>query len=200
MAPNEASVVQLHIAEYQALTTRGSYWLVLQISLLPVVPIYLGLAAQVLQSGLLVKEVVVWVTVAGLELIGIVWAQIMLEHYTAVKYIEFYLRPMVENLVDSKMFWGYEPHLVKHRPISQRFADASIPLLGLIVFGITLTIRFRDFSRWDIGGVILNLMLLWLLWKQNQVAQRVRREWSASTTELAQRLEHVHTTRMESAD
>jgi hypothetical protein len=32
----DTALLQLHIAEYQALTTRASYWIVLQVGLLPI--------------------------------------------------------------------------------------------------------------------------------------------------------------------
>ena len=179
---NENSLLQLHLAEYQALTTRASYWIVLQVSLVPAVPVYLALAAQVWQAGVIVKGVVVWATLAGLQLIGIVWSQLMLEEYAAVRYIEFYLRPLIKNVVGSDLFWGYEPYLVKHRLIRQGWGEASISVLGLIVFLITLAARIPEFSRWDAAGAVINLVILRFLWKHSNRARKARREWSAFDT------------------
>src|SRR5437868_4189465 len=95
------ALIQLHIAEYQALTTRGSYWIILQASLIPIVPIYLALAVEVWKSGTIVREVVIWIAVAGLQLIGIVWGQTLVEGYNVVRYIECYLRPLIDKEVGT---------------------------------------------------------------------------------------------------
>lgn len=127
---------------------------------------------------------------AGLDLIGIVWSQTLLENYAMVNYIERYLRPLLKNAIGSDMFWGFEPYLVTHRPISRNFADASIFLLLLMTFLISLAIQlFGEFSRWDIVGIVINLILLAALLKQTRVAQKVRGEWSASDAKIWQELD-----------
>src|SRR5258708_2627795 len=110
------ALTQLHIAEYQALTTRSSYWIILQASLLPAVPIYLALASQVVSKNVMRKEIYVWGALAGLQLIAILWANVLAENYAAVNYIERYLRPLAEDTVRTTLFWGYEPYLTRHRP------------------------------------------------------------------------------------
>jgi hypothetical protein len=141
-------LTQLHIAEYQALTTRASYWIVLQFSLLPVVPIYLALAAQVWESHAIVKEVVIWGTVAGVQLVAIVWVHTLLDMFAIVKYLELYLRPLVKNVVDTnKLFWGYELYLIGKRPTPAVWGEIGIPFLTFIVLVATFVIRFRE-----IGG------------------------------------------------
>src|SRR5258708_9039570 len=97
---------QLHIAEYQALTTRSSYWIILQASLFPAVPIYLALAVQVWSANVMRKEIVVWGALAGLQLIGILWANVLAENYAAVNYIESYLYPLVKKIVRMDLFWA----------------------------------------------------------------------------------------------
>ncbi|MGA9997667.1 MAG: hypothetical protein WBP93_19790 [Pyrinomonadaceae bacterium] len=198
---NEASLVQLHIAEYQALTTRASYWIVLQFGLLPVVPIYLTLAAQVWESGAIVKEAVIWGTVAGLQLLGLVWTQTLIEMYAAVSYIELYLRPLVKSIVDTdRVFWGYELYLIKNRPAPALWGDLGIPSLILIVLVTTFLIRLRVISRWDICGVIVNLILLSLISLSVWKMRKMRREWSAFDVKLAEKLEKTHRTGMKSTE
>ena len=187
---NDASLLQLHIAEYQALTTRASYWIVLQFGLLPVIPIYLALAAQVSESGVILKEVVIWGTVAGLQLVALVWAQTALEMFAVVRYIELYLRPLVKSVINTdSVFWGYELYLIKNRPTPALWGEFGVPFLNLIVLVVTFLFRFREISRWDIYGVIVNLILLSILLVSTWKVGKMRREWSASDVKPAQKLE-----------
>lgn len=78
------NLTQLHIAEFQALTTRSSYWIILQAGLLPAVPIYLALACQVWTANVVRKEIVVWGALLGLQLIAMLWANVLAENYAAV--------------------------------------------------------------------------------------------------------------------
>lgn len=196
---NEASLIQLHIAEYQALTTRASYWIVLQVSLLPIIPVYLALAAQVWQSGVIVKEVVIWATLAGLQTVGIVWTHTVLEQYALVRYIECYLRPLTKKVVHTDTFWGYEPYMIRSRPIPETFAEPAIAALSSVLLIITCISRYwmhlqLSISEWDICGVVINVGLLIFLWKQTLGAGKIRREWTADDKKLAQKLEELHTT------
>lgn len=183
------AINQLHIAEYQALTTRASYWIILQASLLPVVPIYLALAVDVWRSDVIIREVVVWVTLAGLQLIGILWANVLAEYYAAVKYIECYLRPLIEKVVNTNLFWGYEPYLTLHRPTKKYWGEFSIPVLSLGVIVTTCYVRYHGYTWRDICGLASNLILFYYLWNKSIKAIRIMREWSSSDTKLAQRLE-----------
>lgn len=182
------AIVQLCIAEYQALTTRGSYWIVLQIGLLPVVPVYLVLAVTVWQSGVIIKEVVVWATLLGLQLIALLWAQTMLEQFAIVKYIECYLRMLVETVVPSAHFWGYEPFLVSHRPMPPLIGFLSIPFLIGVVLIVTVACRIGGFSKWDLAGLIVNVALMLLVVCSVYKAWKIQREWSKSDRSLAEEI------------
>ncbi len=182
---------QLHIAEYQALTTRSSYWIILQASLLPAVPIYLALAVQVWSANVMRKEIVVWGALAGLQLIGILWANVLAENYAAVNYIESYLYPLVKKIVGMDLFWGYEPYLTLHRPTKQYWGEASIPVLGVIVFATTCYVRLVTYSAWDIGGAVTNGILLVFLIRKALKAAKIIRKWSKLDSERARRLEQL---------
>jgi hypothetical protein len=183
---SDNTLIQLHLAEYQALTTRASYWIVLQFSLLPAGPVYIVLAYQAWQSGSIkIKEIVVWSTLAVLQLMAMLWSNTILEQFAIVKYIECYLRPQI----GKGLFWGYEPYLVKHRPIKSTWGNYSIPTLGLIVLVIILITRFNEFSRWDVGGVTINLILLAILWNLSFKISKMQREWSTFDKNLVQKLE-----------
>lgn len=201
---NEASLVQLHIAEYQAATTRASYWIVLQVGLLPIIPIYLAMAAQVWQYGPVLKEVVVWATIAGVQIIGIVWAQTVVEQYNLVRYVECYLRPLIEAVVHTNEFWGYEPHLIKRRTIPTSFAEPAVAVISSALLIVTCISRYwihpwLKLSWWDACGLVVNLCLLYLLWRRRLEAGEIRREWTAFDESLTRRFEDIRKTAEESA-
>jgi hypothetical protein len=184
-----AALNQLHVAEYQALTTRSSYWIILQASLLPAVPIYLALAVQVWSANVMRKEIVVWGALAGLQLIAILWANVLAENYAAVNYIERYLHPLAEDTVGPALFWGYEPYLTLHRPTKRYLGELFIPALGVLVLLATCYVRFSAHTRWDVCGSIVNAVLLYFLVRKSLKAVKIIREWSEFDTDRARRLE-----------
>lgn len=182
------ALLQLYIAEYQALTTRGSYWIVLQIGLLPIVPVYLVLAVTVWQSGAIIREVVVWTTLAGLQMLTLLWTQTMLEQFAIVKYIECHLRSLVNPIAGSDSFWGYEPFLMTQRPMPASVGFLLIPCLVAAVFGITVIFRIGEFSRWDLAGIILNGALLLVIASSLNKVMQLQREWSEKDRGLAREI------------
>lgn len=185
-------LTQLHIAEYQALTTRCSYWIILQASLLPAVPIYLALAVQVWSANVMRKEIVVWGALAGLQLIGILWANVLAENYAAVNYLEGYLHPLIEKTVGSDLFWGYESYLTLHRPTKRYWGEAFIPLLGIFVFLATCWVRAPTHSAWDGVGAFANAICLFLLVRKSIKAIEIIRKWSQFDGGRAHTLEKLH--------
>ena len=196
---SEDKLINLHIAEYQALTTRASYWIVLQVGLLPIIPIYLAMAAQVWQYGPVLKEIVIWSTLAGMQITGIVWAQTVVEQYGLVRYVECYLRPLAEEVVHTKLFWGYEPYLIKRRTIPTSFAEPAVAVISSALLIITCVSRYSmhswlKLSWWDACGFVVNLALLYLLWRRRLEAGEIRREWTMFDKKLGERLEKIRKT------
>src|SRR5438105_2348697 len=128
-----SSWIQVYVAEYQALTTRASYWIILQAGLMPVVPIYLALSIEVWKSNVVRKEIVIWSALAGLQVIALVWSQSLCEQFAAVRYIECYLRPLIRRVVHTDLFLGYEPYLTKYRPTNPDIWAITLPILGSFV-------------------------------------------------------------------
>jgi hypothetical protein len=188
-----AALIHLHIAEYQSLTTRQSYWMILQISLVPIIPIYLALALDMWIRATIPGKILTWGTLAGLQLLGYLWAQTMVEYYTSVRYVECVLRPLIKRIVDTDLFWGYEPHLSAHRHTSPLSWELSFPILAAVLFATTTALRYWTFKGWfpfwDIFGAIINLCLLAALWRHCLTAVRIRREWSTCDKDVVKQLE-----------
>jgi hypothetical protein len=73
-------IMGIHIAEYQALTTRCSYWITLQYAALTVILVYLSVAAT-LWSSSLDRRLFFWVSSLFLQVIGYFWMQTQGEQY-----------------------------------------------------------------------------------------------------------------------
>jgi len=162
--------------------------MILQISLLPIIPIYLALAVDTWKRGTLPGKIVVWATLAGVQLLGYLWAQTMVEYYTSVRYVECVLRPLIKNELKTDLFWGYEAHLSAHRRTAPLSWELFFPILGLIIFASITALRYWKFDGgslfWDISGAIINFLLLVALWSHCFTAVHIRREWSACDKEV----------------
>ena len=190
----KTKLIGLHLAEYQALTTRASYWMVLQISLLPAVPVYILLTYQAYQvsNSSRAKQLLIWSTLAVLHLVALLWTNMMLEQFALVRYIECYLRPRIKDAINTHRFWLYEPYLVKHRPINPSVGNYSIAILSFVVMGMLLTCRLlSDFSRWDAGGLIVNLALSAVVFKWSHKIGQIQRYWAECDTALVQEIDDL---------
>src|SRR2546423_8788156 len=89
------ALLQLHIAEYEALMTRTSYALLIQAGLLPIIPVYLYLITQV-PPKMFDQGFLIWISLVGSQVIATVWSNNLGEHYNVIKYLECSLRPKIE--------------------------------------------------------------------------------------------------------
>jgi hypothetical protein len=154
--------------------------MVMQVGLLPAVPVYIVLAYQAYQwSGSpRAKPILIWSTLLLLQFVALLWANMMLEQFALVKYIECYLRPQLKGILRTDVFWTYEPYLVKHRPIRPVWGNYSMAGLGFIVTTVLVAFRIPEFSLWDVVGVVMNLALLLILWNLSSKIGKLQRQWA----------------------
>lgn len=191
---SDKELLQLHIAEYQALTNRASYWIVLQYSLMATVPVQLGIAFGAWQvTEIRAKEAIIWITLALLQFIALLWALTLVEQFSIVMYLECYLRPQIKDaLASDKLFFGYEPYLKIHRPYNHYWGHYFIPSLTLIVLVITTAIRYQSLTQWDIWGMAANAALLVTLGYLSNKSRMMLEEWSRYDDELAKHLDKTY--------
>src|SRR5437762_8400043 len=124
---HDALMINLHIAEYQALTTRCTYWITMHFALLSVIPIYLTVVAAIWFSHSSIdRRLLFWGSGLMLQTLGWIWMQTQGEQYLAVLYMEQVLRPSIHRLVNEAQFWCYEPYLARMRK-STRFNPLISP-------------------------------------------------------------------------
>jgi hypothetical protein len=107
-------LVNLHIAEYQALTARNTNWITLQFALWSILGIYVAVLSQAFAS--IPRELVIWGSAIVVQMIGIALNFAGYEQYNTIKYIEENLRAQLECMIGKAQFWGYEAYLAGQRP------------------------------------------------------------------------------------
>jgi hypothetical protein len=60
-----------------------------------------------------------WALIIGVQVIGVINANMLWENYCIISYIETDLKPQITELTKKETFWGYEPFLSKLREQKQ---------------------------------------------------------------------------------
>jgi hypothetical protein len=176
------ALLQLHIAEYEALMARTSNALLIQAGLLPIIPVYLYLVAQ-LSPKVFDQGFLSWTAWVGSQVIATVWSNNLGEHYTVIKYLECNLRPKIEKLfeVEGKdlQFWWYERYLDDNRAVDIKIWNYVIPAIEAMMFVVVLIYRLKfvlSFHAWDDAGCVVSATLIWVSYKSSVKANKIRRE------------------------
>jgi len=170
-----ADVLQLHLAEYNALTTRNTYILTIQYGLPAILLLFVTLVYTFRGKRGQVLGMQIWAAFIGAQIIGLVWAENLWEQYNNLKYIEEHLRPAVTSLVHDPSFWCYEPYRATERRTSWWSPEwATCSIGGILLVGILLcrlwpsrgTLRVKHIrqtlrSNWiDVAGLVISFGLL----------------------------------------
>jgi hypothetical protein len=154
-------LIQLHIAEYNSLTTRCTNFTYIINAVLSLIVVWL--TAMI---GLWISKpqlnIIPWGALLGSQIFGIIFATLVYEQYNMVRYIEGYLRPEIEKLVNNKIFWYYESFLISQRKDTYKIWEFS-SAIATAIFIIALAI-VRAPREWiDFLGLGINLVLLVVL-------------------------------------
>jgi hypothetical protein len=151
----------VHLAEYNALTTRNTYWITLQYAVWPILLIYWTLIANVWST--VPHPWLVWGSGIITQAAVLNWCEAGYEIYNNVAYMEKSLRHKIEPLLPGKCnFWGYEPYLLKLRGTAPIWYEYG-PLFGIfLLIGLGVFIRFYDqaqkLNMYDWVGIGVNLI------------------------------------------
>jgi hypothetical protein len=149
---NPATLIQLHIAEYQALTMRNTYWITMQYFLWPILIGLIGLVTQL--HNPFDPALRIWGIAIVIEVVVVAYYAATLEQYSNVRYIETELKPSISVLVGPESFWGYEPYLKASRPFPAWLWEMwpLLLLFGCIVFPIGKRWSFLFLLTWGNWG------------------------------------------------
>ena len=151
--------INLHIAEYNALTNRCTYIINMQSIILTVSVTWILIFVSLWNS--ISNNVIIWGFFLGGQLIGWIGSIMNYDLYNIVRYIESDLKPRVNEIVKNESFWGFELYLKKARSnFHVAISEIGGVIFTLIMFLILLCYRFQYWQKWDWVGLILNLVLL----------------------------------------
>jgi hypothetical protein len=185
----DAMLISLHVAEYQTMTTRCTYWITMQFALMPVIPIYLTLVAPLWLKPDYNKGLLFWGSAFVLQIVGHVWNQTLGDQYATILYIERVLRPAIEKVLDSREFWFYEPYLARLRkarvssvttPEIWEFmivALSTVLMLSIVVYVSQSEGRFL-LSGYGWLGLLINLLFLVFQWVKTFEVRNMRHQFS----------------------
>lgn len=165
-ARDNSGLLQLHIAEYNALTTRGTYRIYLQSMLWPLLAIALALVVQVAQGAQAGQgpkpfspQMLAWGTAFVVQIIVFNFYAFLIELYRDILYVERELRPLVERIVGESPFWKYEWWLKGQRgggAMWWEYATIGVSAAALVLAG---GLRL-PWSLGDYIGVTVNLVVI----------------------------------------
>lgn len=196
-------LIQVHLAEYQALMARSTNYIAmgaatwpLGVSLLGFLTAFFALLWQHLTEAQIHKYrffIVGWLSVFAIQLALIFWTFLVREQYKTALYLETKLRPLVQDLVQTQNFWLYErkiPELTmpdktilpKLFRLLHKWLELQTELWVFILFVATILYRIytaHGFGFWDWLGVAGNAVAFVLLVYWAVAVAEIRQQWEA---------------------
>jgi hypothetical protein len=171
-------IIDLHAAEYTALTTRVTYVDLFSASVWGLIVAFITVVANSWER-IGSKGVLVWTGAIAVQLMLIVISSFLGDHYSIVLYLETELHGLVAESGINLEFWSYEKFLARRRP-----TEASTPWEWTVPIVALLPIPFAVWSRWhrwhprDLVGLILSALALPILVFHSANLIKMRREWT----------------------
>ena len=171
----ESKEIDLHIAEYNTLTTRCTYFLNIQNILLTALIAWMVVIGTIWNSK--AEYILIWGFLFGCHIIALINVNFSYEQYNMIRYIERELKPKINALVNNEAFWNYEPYLEKERKKNNKWINVfeySAVVLSLLIIVTIGIYRFRHWVGFDILGLLLNLLLSALLFVKTRQTINIR--------------------------
>jgi hypothetical protein len=131
----QKSLLEVYLAEYQALTGRITYWIYLQYLSYSVVAVLIAVIVQAWSGNWISDSTRVWGGLLLLLFIVWSWVYATWEILNTTVYLEGSLRPKVEKLpIVTRPFWGWEPYLADQRRKGYNRYEWRFALLGFLFF------------------------------------------------------------------
>jgi hypothetical protein len=180
------SLIQLHIAEYNALTTRNTYWTTIQVAIWSVILLYITVAVMVWvytwQSKPYFEVYIVWGSGIVIQLALATLNFTVQEIYRNVLYIECHLRSTINNIIGEKPFWKYESFLAKNSNKTPTWTDWVATASFLATLVVTTSIRHVFWRKAELLGMFANLPFSVFLILQSLATVKLRKRFESPTT------------------
>jgi hypothetical protein len=160
----EQAELNTHIAEYDALTMRNTYWITLQYAIYALAGGYLGFAVQARNS--IPNSRLIWVSILVLLLLAWAMLQTQYEMFANVIYLEHHLKPRVQALLGTTQCWAYEDFKAHQRASGFAHFEWRYGLLGAFIVGLGVavwlifqTVKKAAWTAEDTAWAVANIYL-----------------------------------------
>ena len=175
LSSSDMKEIDIHIAEYNALTTRCTYFINIQNILLTALIAWIVVIGTIWNSNF--EYILTWSFLLGCHIIALINVNFSYEHYNIVRYIERDLKPKIKKLIANEIFWNYESYLVEERKNNNIwiivFEYLAVILSVLTIITICI-FRIPHWVRLDFFGFSLNILLFLLLLTKTRQTVKIR--------------------------
>jgi hypothetical protein len=181
-------IVEVHIAEYQAITSRSSSLIIIASSIWPMLIVLLSVIAYAWTPQR--SPYLVWSICAIGEFSLFYWAENSWQQMNNIRYIEKFLRPKLEVALSTQRFWHYEQYLHNQRTAALQWWEAPLPWAGTILLAGAVSLRAYSiahsgtgwYSVWEVIPFCVNVALLSLVIRQSRRIAALRRDIFSSAS------------------
>jgi len=129
---DQQTTLQLHIAEYQTLTSRNTYYIYIASSIWPMLILLFVLVVPLWNTA--TSMYILWFMSIATEFVLFMWAENSYLQYENIYYIEYKLRPLIARQLPKEQFWMYEGYLADKRKKDIQWWEAYPAWASLGVF------------------------------------------------------------------
>jgi hypothetical protein len=178
----DGSLINLHIAEYNALTNRNTGWMNIQQNVWMLMVLSLTLMAAIWAAKPQYFPIILWVALFVVQAQFAVLCFATQEIYRNVYYIECDLRPSIQQMIERPDFWQYEPFLANRSGRKPLLTDAIPAALSTITVLIVVLVRIFFKYHWAelAVGLPVNLAVTGLLVAQTNGLVNLRKKFESS--------------------
>jgi len=180
------SLLQLHIAEYQMLTNRSTYYIYISTTIWSILLLFFAVMVSVHQLGHVGLFRSVWLICFVAEFSFFAWIDNSLSQYHNIYYIEHRLRPLIFALTNENHFWLHEHYLAEGRKGKilwwEAYALWASPIVlcvatALRIYAITCAKAFHLINCLDIVAFLAAAVLTFTVIRMSRRAMRLRRSF-----------------------
>ena len=180
-AVSRAHLLQVYVADYNAMATRINTFMALQFVPWPPLVVVLGLVVNAFNTRTSSTSVsafdpdttsfVVWLTVMAVHAAVYVYLFSLYEVYNHSRYVETELRPKLSEIINIQPNWGYERFLIKTGKANKpQSGDSGVLVLPIVAILFAFYQRATSELSWMDLLFFLNI---WALWNARQMVYRV---------------------------
>lgn len=174
-------IIDLHIAEYNALTMRCTYIMTIHVVLLAALVTWLTVMGSMIETK---PSWFKWITISGAQIFAIISAMYLYGYYIIILYLETILKPTISESLKTEKNWRYQSFVSENRIKGFVVWEFS----GLLIdVGIIITISLLQ-PQWAIADLfwfLFNIVLLFIYFHRISNAVKIRLKIKKAIQSLA---------------